>query len=102
MDERTVIVNCPVCKARNDGGFDCRRCRADLELLFRLERQRSRLLSIARHQLRAGDWSGALQSARAAVGIRADDDAVRVHAAAALMQGSHDKFLKLVASVTNH
>ena len=35
-------MNCPVCRATNDQGAQCRRCKADLGLLFRLEAQRKR------------------------------------------------------------
>ena len=31
------MIRCPVCKAENSQGPTCRRCKADLSLLFRLE-----------------------------------------------------------------
>ncbi len=38
-------MQCPVCKAENSQGPHCRRCRADLALLFSLEEERTRLLA---------------------------------------------------------
>ena len=48
---------CPVCRATNDQGPQCRRCKADLGLLFRLEAQRKRE-AVARLLRRdfAGAW----------------------------------------------
>ncbi len=44
---------CPVCKAENAAGPACRRCKADLSLLFQLEEQRERTLAAARRLLAA-------------------------------------------------
>ena len=40
-------MRCPVCKADNAQGLQCRRCKADLALLFQLEEQRARALEQA-------------------------------------------------------
>ena len=40
-------MHCPVCKADNSQGPQCRRCKADLSLLFALEEQRRRTLAEA-------------------------------------------------------
>src|SRR5262249_2401010 len=48
------MLSCPVCRATNSQGPACRRCRADLSLLFQLEAQRDRLLAEARDLLRQG------------------------------------------------
>lgn len=50
-------MRCPVCRAENDRGPNCRRCRADLSLLFALEKQRR--FQAIEHLLRrdfAGAW----------------------------------------------
>jgi hypothetical protein len=40
-------MRCPVCRADVDEGPNCRRCRADLSLLFELEEQRQRAMAAA-------------------------------------------------------
>ena len=37
-----MALRCPVCKAENAQGPNCRRCKADLSLLFALEDRRAR------------------------------------------------------------
>ena len=59
-------MRCPVCKADNAEGPLCRRCRADLKLLFALEEQRQRSLEATRQCLAEGQWSQAIHQAEAA------------------------------------
>jgi hypothetical protein len=59
-------MRCPVCNADNSQGPLCRRCRADLTLLFGLEAQQARLLLQARAALRTGDALRAEQMAASA------------------------------------
>lgn len=47
-------MQCPVCKADNSQGPACRRCKADLSLLWELEVRREELLNSARHYLAFG------------------------------------------------
>ena len=47
-------MRCPVCTAESDTGPSCRRCRADLSLLFRLEEERACLGATARRALLEG------------------------------------------------
>ena len=61
-------MRCPVCNADNAQGPLCRRCRADLTLLFGLEAQQARLLAQARRALQTGD------------GLRAEALAAEAHA----------------------
>jgi hypothetical protein len=53
------MVPCPCCKATNDTGPACRRCKADLMLLFQLEADRAALIAAGdferAHQLRRGN-----------------------------------------------
>jgi hypothetical protein len=78
-------MRCPVCKADNNQGPQCRRCRADLDLLFTLEGQRDRLLREARHSLTAGDWRRAAGCAAEALRLRSGDDTRRLEAVARLL-----------------
>ena len=48
-------MRCPVCRAENDQGPQCRRCRADLGLLFGLEKRRRQALDAARRCVAQGD-----------------------------------------------
>lgn len=71
-------MRCPVCKADNTQGPNCRRCKADLSLLFRLERQRERLLATATEYLRAGRFHDAVSLARRAHALRHGADSARL------------------------
>jgi hypothetical protein len=46
-------MRCPVCRASIDSAAQCRRCRADLTLVRRVEDERSHLLAAARSHLAA-------------------------------------------------
>src|SRR5262249_46077673 len=43
-----VPVSCPCCKASNDVGPNCRRCKADLSLLFAVEARRTTAIAETR------------------------------------------------------
>ena len=72
-----IPMQCPICKARNDAGPQCRRCRADLSPLFELEKCRSRLLADAYLAMRSGRWD---QARAAALGEQARDHCVQSRA----------------------
>ncbi len=78
-------MRCPVCKADNAQGPACRRCKADLLLLWALEARRESLLASARRRLGEGDWRGAAAEATAAARLRDGADAGQVVAAARLL-----------------
>lgn len=78
-------MRCPVCKAENPQGPQCRRCKADLSLLFALEEQRKRSMAEARRCLRRGEWEEAVEHAETANWLRSDEDTVRLIAAAQLI-----------------
>jgi hypothetical protein len=97
-------MRCPVCKAENDQGPACRRCKADLALLWAVEARREALLISARQRLArrdgcpsAGDGDPvarleahidrrqAVEEAAAATRLRAGPDAGRVAALARLL-----------------
>jgi hypothetical protein len=84
-------MRCPVCKAENapaipgEGPLLCRRCKADLTLLFQLEQQRDQALSEAHAALAAGQWARAVTQAQAADWMRSDEDSRRLLAVAHLL-----------------
>ena len=73
-------MRCPVCRAQVEQGPACRRCRADLSLLFALEDQRRHALAAAYQALRQGRWRQALVLAEGVEALRADTDAGRLRA----------------------
>jgi hypothetical protein len=77
-------LRCPVCKADNSQAPACRRCKADLSLLWELESRRARLLSSARRHFDRGDWHSASRDATAASRLRATADATQLLALARL------------------
>jgi hypothetical protein len=79
-------MRCPVCKAENLQGPQCRRCKADLSLLFALEEQRQRMLEEARRCLHRGDFAAAGRYAETAVWLRGDEEAQRLAAVAHLLE----------------
>ena len=81
-----MSLTCPACRATNENGPACRRCRADLSLLFALEAHRTAELASAGSQLAQGDPVAAFSSARRADDLRRGVDAARLAAAAALLK----------------
>ncbi len=78
-------MRCPVCKADNSQGPQCRRCKADLTLLFALEEQRLQALAAAQRCLAEGHWLRALRHAEAGDWMRSDVDSRRLLAVAYLL-----------------
>ena len=80
-------MQCPICRADNQspgspsqegGGPQCRRCRADLSLLWSLEAQRRRALVFAYHAVAADDPGRLLDLALYAGELRRDDESSRL------------------------
>jgi len=65
-------MNCPVCRANEVEGPRCRRCRADLALLFALEEQRNKSIEAARRLLADGQPRPARALVERADGMRRD------------------------------
>jgi hypothetical protein len=78
-------MRCSVCKAENDKGPQCRRCKVDLSLLFELEAQRERLLAAARHALGRGQWPEAIRQAEEADRLRHNEESWQLVAVAHLL-----------------
>jgi hypothetical protein len=81
-----TVIRCPVCKAENTQGPTCRRCRADLSLLFQLEEQRVRTLAESRRLLAAGRTEKAGNLAEEADWMRGDEESRRMLALTRLMR----------------
>lgn len=80
-------MRCPVCKGDNSQGPQCRRCKADLTLLFTLDEQRQMLLDQARRALASGQAAQGIESAEQADWLRSDNDSRRTLALAYLLSG---------------
>src|SRR5262245_4024736 len=80
-------LTCPVCRAANDAGPACRRCRADLALCFAGEARRGRALAAARRAAAVGRWDAAVRLARRARRLRRGSDADRLLAALHALAG---------------
>jgi hypothetical protein len=83
-------ITCPVCRARVESGPECRRCKADLALLFALEARRDAALAAARRALAVGRPDEALSGAREAERLRHGEDARRLIAVAHLLRRDFD------------
>lgn len=79
-------MHCPVCKASNDPGETCRRCKADLSLLWAVEQQRQVEISRARRWLTQGRWEEAIAAADQAGQLRSDAEVHRLRAMAHVLR----------------
>jgi len=79
---------CPVCRADNTEAPACRRCRADLSLLWAVDDQRRRFLDAARHCLSRGQGEPALTFIEKAVSLGQGADADQLAALAHLLVGN--------------
>lgn len=84
-------MRCPVCRAESNVGPSCRRCRADLSLLFQLEDQRAVLLQQAQTQAARGNWPELIRLAKEIRKLREDNDAAQLEAIGWLMEGNFQK-----------
>jgi hypothetical protein len=71
-------MRCPVCRAAVEQGPQCRRCRADLSLLFALEDRRRALLQEAGQALALGRWRRVVALASEAQALRRGEDGARL------------------------
>jgi hypothetical protein len=81
-----TVMRCPACRAENTQGPACRRCRADLSLLFQLEEERARSLAEARRLLATGRTDEADALAEDTDWMRSDEDSRRLRAMTRLMR----------------
>ena len=84
-----MAIRCPVCKADNPSGPTCRRCKADLSLVFALEEQRDDATRAARAALAGTRYAEAHRAALRADHLRRDETSRRLVALTALLCGDH-------------
>jgi hypothetical protein len=78
-------MRCPVCRAADNQTDQCRRCKADLSLLVRLERERSTQLAQAQRHAGRGDSAACLRAALRAHDLLADKNSFRLLALGKLL-----------------
>ena len=78
-------IPCPCCKAANETGPNCRRCKADLSLLFALEERRAGLLETARSLAGEAKYAESLAVLDQAAQLRQGSDVHRLRAAVSLL-----------------
>jgi hypothetical protein len=93
-------LRCPVCKAENAQGPTCRRCKADLSMLFALEQKRMQAIAVLRAELAEGRWSEARARARMADHLRQDSESKELLALTALLCGDFHEAWRLHRQLT--
>jgi len=87
-------LRCPVCRADNTTGPNCRRCKADLSLLIDLEACRARHVTLAQYALASERCDDALEELERAEAARIGSDVQRMKACAYLLTGDFSSALK--------
>lgn len=95
-------VPCPCCKAANDTGPACRRCKADLSLLFVVEDERASLVAAARTLAAESRHSESLAVLDRAAQLRRTDDVLRLRAAVLLLARDFAGALRAYHELANH
>jgi hypothetical protein len=86
-------MKCPVCRVDNEQGPSCRRCRADLSLLFALEEQRERAKAVTVHHLKRGQYQKALAEAERLRRLGQDGETQLLLAVASLLTRNFSRAL---------
>src|SRR5262249_23049551 len=81
-----LAMRCPVCRAELTTGPQCRRCRADLSLLFALEAQRRQTVALASAMAARGHGEEVLALAEQADQLQHGADCQRLRALGYLLQ----------------
>ncbi len=84
------VIDCPLCQASNTQS-PCRRCKADLHLLFAVASQQRQQLHQARQALRQGQLDRAKQTLIAAASLWRNAETVRLQSLVALLEGDFGK-----------
>jgi hypothetical protein len=87
-------IPCPCCRASNDTGPACRRCKADLSLLFAVEADRAARVESARRLVAEGRHADAAAALAQADQSRRTDEAARLRAAVLLLAGDFPAALR--------
>jgi hypothetical protein len=78
-------MRCPVCRADGNSTEQCRRCKADLSLLVKLESERSACLAAAQWHAGRDEAEQCLANARKAHALHKGKDSLRLLAVGSLM-----------------
>ena len=89
-----MTIPCPCCRASNES-TTCRRCKADLSLLFAVEARRGYLIESARFNLAEGKVESAELALQEAAGLRAGEDLTPLWALVSLLKGDYTEALSL-------
>ena len=65
------MERCPLCRAMLNGAETCRRCKAELQTVQRVERESQALVGAAMHRLSLGDTAASRRLLRLALGLHA-------------------------------
>jgi len=87
-------LRCPVCRADNTSGPNCRRCKADLSRLIDVETCRARHVALAQYALTSERYDDALEALTQAEEVRAGSDLQRMKACAYLLAGNFSAALR--------
>jgi methylphosphotriester-DNA--protein-cysteine methyltransferase len=87
VTEVTNPLKCPVCKADNATPPTCRRCKADLAMLWAVEDHRRTLVERAKAAMADRQYDDALESLNAAERARPGADLAPLRASATLLAG---------------
>ena len=69
------MERCPLCRAMLNGAETCRRCKAELQTVQRVERESRALVGTAMHRLSQGDMAASRRLLRLALGLHATPEA---------------------------
>lgn len=91
------MIVCPVCRAENSSPPNCRRCKADLSMLFSLLSERDHHLERAASAIRSDLAGAAATHLDAADAIRPSPRSGRLRATAELLRGHFRAALEIHA-----
>jgi len=87
-----MTIACPCCKAANATPV-CRRCKADLSLLFRIEERRGFHIAVAKRFAADARWPDVRFHLNCAEQLRSGDDVAGLQAAVLLHMGEYGEAL---------
>jgi hypothetical protein len=88
-----MTLRCPVCRADNSAPPACRRCKADLSMLWTVEAERADRLRRAAAAVRTGMLDEAVEELDMAEELRQGDDVRRLRACVHLLAGDYEAAL---------
>lgn len=95
------MIRCPVCRADNSTPPSCRRCKADLSLVWSVEQQREQHLLNCRKAIAAAEYDVALHEMETARALRDGEDLVRLKACVMLLAGDWPSAMALATVTPN-